>query len=147
MPAISTNIKSRIKTILDGLVTSEVLGEVQNDDFNVGIFDREFALYPAAVISAPSIEGGLLTNRDNERTYTYEVTIVEKGENIASSSQIEELAEAIFDAFDNDPTLGGAANAGSSPATSPIASVISRGKTFVGFVVTIRAKAIKELSF
>lgn len=142
-----TDIKNAIKTKFDGLKTAGTLGEVQVDDFKVDFLDRDIAVYPCAIITSPTVEGGYFTNNQNERTYTFNVAIVNKGENIATANDIETLAETIIDAFDNDPTLGGKADGGVEPSSSAPEPVTSQGKSFVVFTITIKAKAIKDLTF
>lgn len=144
---IITDIKNAIKTKLDALVTAGTLGEVQEDDFSQGIFSRDFAKFPAAVLTSPAMTGIALTNRSNERTYTFNVVIIQKGENIASATDIETLMESIVDAFDNDPTLGGKADGGVEPSASQPEAVAMVGKTYIAFVITIKANAVKDLTF
>lgn len=146
--ALVTDIKNKIKTFLDELVTAGTLGEVQMDDFKISpVWERDFAKYPAAILTMPAIEGGYFTNRQNERVHTFEIVIVSKGENIASATDIETLAEAILDKFDNQPTLAGKADGGVEPSTTPAEPITSRGKSLIIFSVIIKAKAIKDLSF
>lgn len=148
MPNLVTTIKNAIKVKLDLLVTQDVLQEVQEDDFKVSpVYSRDFPQYPAAVLTCPSIEADTLTNRDNIRTHVFDIVVIEKGENITSVTQIEDLMENILNAFDNDPTLGGAANGGVEPAVSTPAPISSKDGSFVIFVVTLKAKATKDLTF
>jgi len=143
MAATVTNIKNQIKTRLDALVPA-TLGEVIVDDFKISIFDRDFAKFPAAILTTPSIEGEYFTSGENIRTHTFEIVIVEKGENVTSTSQIEELAEKILDEFDHADTLGGTAIQ-VEPATTIPQAVTSRGKTFIAFSVLIKAKGLKTI--
>lgn len=143
----STDIKNKIKALLDGLVTSEVLGEVQMDDFKKSVLDRDYANYPAAVLTGPATTSEYLTNRDNIRTYTFEIIVLQNAENVSSSTEIEELVEAILNVFDNDPTLTGSANGAVEPSASSPAPAMSRGKTFIGFVISLKARAIINLNF
>lgn len=141
MPALETTIKNAIKAKLDGL-TPATLGEVQADDFKLAnILDREIAKYPAAILTSPTVEAESLTNRDNLRTFSFDIAVVSKGENITTATQIENLRDALMKAFDDDPTLGGAADGGVEPAISPVEVITSRSKDFVVFVLTLRAKA------
>ena len=141
------DIKNRIKTLLDELVTAGTLGEVQMDDFKQGIFDRDYSAFPAAVLTTPSIQGNYFTNRQNARTHTFDIVILNKADNIESATQIETLIETILDKFDNDPTLNGKADAGSEPSSSSPEAVVSRTGTFIVFAISIKAKAIKDLTF
>lgn len=143
----ATDIKKEIKNVLDELVRAQTLRDVQVDDFKADPFARDFVAYPTAVLMTPSIEASVETNRDNIRTYTYEVVIVEKAENVSGSDQIEELAETLLDAFDNSGRLNGLANAGLEPAaTSAEAITVSTGKTYIGFIIRVIAKALVALT-
>lgn len=143
----ATDIKKEIKAVLDRLVLSQVLRDVQVDDFREDPFARDFVAYPTAIVMTPSISASTETNRDNIRTYTYDVVIVEKAENVTSSDQIEELAELLLDAFDNSGRLAGLANAGLEPsATSPEAISVSSGRTYIGFMIRVAAKALVTLT-
>lgn len=142
MPTLETTLKNAIKTKLESLVPA-TLGEVQADDFKISsIFDRDIAKYPVAILTSATIEAEALTNRDNIRTLTFEIVILEKGENVASATQIEDLRETIFNAFDNDPTLSGAATGGVEPALSPVEIITDRSRSFIVFSMIIKAKVV-----
>lgn len=146
MSALETTIKNAIKTKLESLIP-DVLAEVQVDDFKVSnIFDRDIAKYPAAILTSASIEAETLTNRDNLRTFTYEIIVIQKGENVTSATQIEDLRDAIMKIFDDDPTLGGTADGGVEPSLSPAASITDRARSFIVFSVIIKARAIYSRS-
>lgn len=142
MPAIETTIKNTIKAKLDALVPA-TLGEVQVDDFKISsIFDRDIAKYPAAVLVGAAIEeANALTNRDNERIYTFEILVIEKGENVTSATQIEELRETLLNTFDNDPTLGLADVLGNDPAFSPAETITDRSRSYVVFSVVLKVRS------
>lgn len=144
MPLV-TDIKNQIKARLDALKTAGTLGEVIQDDFKLGIFDRDFAAFPAAVLSTPAIEGEYFTDAENTRIHTFEIVVIEKGENITTATQIEELAEKILDEFDKNDTLAGTAIQ-VEPASTPAEAVVSRGKSYVAFSVIIKAKGVKNIT-
>lgn len=141
------DIKTQIKTHLDALKTAGTLAEVQEDDFKVGLLERDIEAYPCAILTTPAIESGAETNRDNTRIYTFEIVIVEKQENVNSATDIEDLAEAILNKFDNDPTLSGKSDAGLEPAASTPQAAIARGKGVIFFSVILRAKKVITLTF
>lgn len=144
----ASTIKTKIKTALDNLKALGTLGEIVEDDFKVSnLFDRDFSAYPVAVLASPSIEGDYFTNRENLRTYNFEIIILSKGEDIDTAGQVEDLAETILDKFDNDPTLSGSADGGVEPASTAPAPMTARGKTFIVFSIILKAKASKLLSF
>jgi hypothetical protein len=141
--SIVGNIKNQIKTILDALVTGTVLGSVLMDDFKDDVLNRDIPAFPCAILTSPSIESSSAeTNQDNLRTHTFEILIVQKGENITGSNDMEDLMEALINAFDNDPTLSGKANGGVEPAVSPTMSISSGDRTYVLFVITLKPKAL-----
>lgn len=147
MPSALSEIKTAIKAKLDELVTAGTLAEVQEDDFKVGILERDIGAYPCAIITTPAIESGAETNRDNTRIYTYEIVVVQKQELVSTATDIEDLAEAVLNKFDNDPTLGGKADAGVEPAASSPQAAIARGKGVIYFSVILRAKKVIALTF
>lgn len=142
MPTIETTIKNAIQAKLNTLVPA-TLKEVQVDDQRLpNIFDREIGAFPAAILTSPSIDvSEVVTNKDNVIEYTFEVIVIEKLENVATVTAIEELRGALFQSFDNDPTLGGAADHGVAPSISPTNSIVDRSRSFVVFSLIIRAKA------
>jgi hypothetical protein len=141
--SIVGDIKNQIKTILDALVTGTVLGSVLMDDFKDDVLNRDIPAFPCAILTSPSIESSSAeTNQDNLRTHTFEILIVQKGENVTGSNDMEDLMEALINAFDNDPTLSGKANGGVEPAVSPTVSISSGDRTYILFVITLKPKAL-----
>jgi len=69
-----------------------------------------------------------------------------KKDDIGSGTYIEDLIEAIIDEFDSDVTLGGAANGGSPPGSSVPDEVTAASQTYVVFVVTLKPRAIKNIT-
>jgi hypothetical protein len=141
MPNV-TNIKSQIGTYLQDLVTAGTIGEYQIDDFQSGIFDRDYGAYPVAVLTSPATESRVYTNVEVYRTYIFEIVVICRGEDITSSTQIETLQEAILDKFDNNITLNGYSQETEAAASTP-QSIMSRSRTWIAFSVTLRAKALK----
>lgn len=142
-----TDIKTKIKAKLDALVPT-TLGEVFVDDFkDTAIFDRDYGAYPVAVMTSPSLENAAETNRDNLRRHIFNILVIFKGEDIATAYDVENVMETLLDAFDNDPTLTGTADGGVEPSTSTPEPIVSRDKSYIAFVLTVKAKAIKSLTF
>lgn len=140
------DIKAAIKTHLDALKTAGTLGTVLVDDFKSsfeGLY-KNIATYPGAILGSPSTEADYETNRDNLRTYSFDILIVQKGENVSSSGAIEDLMEAIMNEFDNDYTLGGKAVAAVAAAAAPEPIVTPDG-SFILFTVTLRARTLYAL--
>ena len=145
MPSITSTIKNAIKAKLDAL-TPGTLKTVIVDDFNTNPVLENIPQFPAALLNSPSTESERDTNRENLRTHIFEVLIIQKGENVTSANDIEELRETILDAFDNDGTLGGAANGSVEPASSSPQSITSGDKTYIVFTVTLKARALFNLT-
>lgn len=146
--SLSVNIKNKIKDILDGVVTSGELKTVMVDDLKTSpIIDRDIPSFPAAILTSPSSEGGYLTNRENMRTYRFTVTVIQKGENLESADDIETLSDFLLDIFDDNPTLSGVANGGLEPSSSTPEAIISQGKSYIIFTITLKAHASKLLNF
>ncbi len=146
--SLSTDIKTKIKEILDGLKDAGTLKEVIIDDLRTSpVLERDIPSFPAAILSSPSSEGGYLTNRENMRTYRFTVTIIQKAENIESTSDIEELTDTLLDAFDNNPTLSGKADGGLDPSSSTPEAITAQDKSYVLFTINLKAQASKLLSF
>lgn len=147
MPTLVGNIKIQIKTKLDALVTAGVLASVQEDDFSVGVLYRDFGKFPVAILSGAAIGNSILTNRDNLRAHTFNILILSKAEDVTSPDQIETLMENVINAFDNDPTLQGTADGSVEPSTSSPEPVSSAGKNYIAFMVTVKANAVKNLTY
>lgn len=143
----STNIKNKIKAHLDALLALGTLNEVQMDDFKKGVFDRDYAAYPVAILTGPATSSEYLTNRQNMRTYTFDIIVLQNAENVSTTTEIEALVEAILNRFDNDPTLTGSSDGAVEPAVSTPSPALSRGKTFIGFVISLKARSVIELNF
>ena len=146
--SLSVDIKSKIKEILDSIVTSGELKTVVVDDLKTSpVLDRDIPSFPAAILTSPSSEGGYLTNRENMRTYRFAVTVIQKAENLESTDDIETLCDFLLDKFDNAPTLSGKADGGLEPSSSSPEAIVSQGKSYVMFTITLKAHATKLLSF
>lgn len=143
----ASDIKTRIKALLDELVVSNDLAEVIVDDFKTSFDKKDIAAYPVAILSTPSVESEILTNRQNVRAYTFEVVVIMKGEDISGTDDVENLMETVLNKFDNDPTLNGKAEGGLEPSTSTPAPVTSGDNSYIVFSLFLRAKAIIDLTF
>lgn len=146
--AKDTDIKNKIKAKLDVLQQAGTLAEVIVDDFKKGLLDRDYSAFPVAVLQTSAIESETITNRDNIRTYVFEIVVLSKGEDVKDATTVEDLREAIIDKFDNDPTLGNTADGAVEPSSSPAEPIpLQGGKSYIVFSILIRARAIKTLTF
>lgn len=141
------SIKTEIQTILNELITSGDLGGVIVSDFRKDITDYDIASYPTAILTTPAIRSETLTNRDNLRTLEFNIVIIDKGENISSTTQIETLIETILNKFDNNPTLNGLADGGVVPSTSEPEVATIGDKSYIAFMVILQIKISKSLTF
>lgn len=141
------DIKAKIKATLDELVTDEVLALVIEENYKGGVFDRDYSAFPVAILETPAVANETLTNTQNFRTYTFRLLVLQKLENVSGAGAIENLIEAIIDKFDQGITLDGEADGGVEPSSSEPAAYVSRGKDYVVFSITLRAKAVKDLTF
>lgn len=142
-----TKIKNAIRTNLDELVTDGDLALVIEDDFKLAPQERNLHSFPAAILGAPSIESEALTNRDNLRTYVFEILIAMSGDDINASDDVETLAQTLLDKFDNDPTLSGAADGAVEPATSVPEPRNTKDRRLVVFTLSVRARGSRSLTF
>ena len=147
MPSPLTNIKTQIKTYLDQLVTATTLGMADSADFRKDPLAGDIPKFPAAFLMPPAIESEVVDNRTLMRTYTFTIMIIVKGENITTASYLEDLAEAILDKFDNNPTLAGYADGAIEPTSSVPEPFQHNNRNFVIFYVTIKAKKTVTLTY
>lgn len=146
--SLSVNLKNKIKEILESVVTSGELKTVMVDDLKTSpTIDRDIPSFPAAILTSPSSEGGYLTNRENMRTYRFTVTVIQKGENLESADDIETLSDFLLDLFDDSPTLAGLADGGLEPSSSTPEAIVSQGKSYIIFTISLKAHASKLLNF
>lgn len=143
----ASTIKAAIKTNLDELVTSEVLAGATTSDIKKDPLSADISGFPWAFLMPPSIEGEASDNRNNIRTYTYDIMIVWNAENIADATTIETDLEDILSKFDNDPTLSGTAMGGILPVSSAPQPFQHGGKDLIMAVVQVQAKQFVSLTF
>lgn len=144
---ISYKIKTQIRSVLDTLVTAGSLGCVLEIDASKNPLTMDIPSYPAAFLGMPASASAYETNRANQRTYTFNILIMQQVVKLEDARSIETLGDEILDAFDNVPTLNGAADVAVEPSYSEAEPVSTADKTWVAFVVTIKARALKDLTF
>ena len=144
---ISRNIKTQIRSVLDGLVTSGSLGCVIEVDLSKDVFSLDIPKYPAAILGMPAISSAYESNRTNQRSYVHDVLIMQQWANLTDQRSMEDLQDVILNAFDNNPTLNGASDVAVEPAASSVSAVSTADKTFIVFNVTLKARAIADLTF
>lgn len=148
MANAAKNIKKAIRTNLDALVTSGVLGSVIEKDINIDILDQDLAGFPVALLGPSSMAADFEYPQSNRRVYRYDVMFIQMLENLSTNWDVEDMRDAIALQFDNDPTLNGAAVLCISAAFSEHAQVRSAsGKSYLCFYVTIKATTLVDLSY
>jgi hypothetical protein len=122
-------------------------------DLSKDAINNDYTDWPVAILGMGSAESAYEQNRENTRTYTFNILVLQKVDNLSqNATDVEDLKDAMLLEFDNDPTLIGnngssTANGGMMATSSPTVSHSSPDKTYVVFLVTIKAKAVIELTF
>ena len=140
-------IKTAIKTNLDELVTVVVLSGATITDIKTDPLNADIGTYPHAFLMPPSVSSEINDNRHLVRTYTFDIMILFKAENLQSTTQLETAIEAVLSKFDNDPTLGGTAIGGILPVSSTPEPFQHQQKQLIMVVVQIEAKELVPLTF
>jgi|SRR5579872_2420003 len=142
-----SNIKNYIFSQLQTLVPA-TLGTVASNDFKTDYFSSESNIntFPLAVLSPAEIQSEVIDSNNNRRTYTFEILVVQKGENLQSSTDLESIRETIMNLFDEDLTFGGNADGGILPSSTTIGSFRHADLSWVGFAITLKPKALIPLS-
>lgn len=140
-------IKANIKTNLDELVTAGTLGAAISTDIKRSPLSADFPAFPCAILMPPALESQVLDNRTVTRTYAFDIMIVVNAEDITDTIQVENMIEAVISKFDNDPTLGGAAEGGVLPVSSAPEPFQHNGRDLIMVIMQIEAKQAVSLTF
>lgn len=147
---MATNIKTikdGIKTQLDALVTATTLGYASEADLRKNVLDNTIPAFPAAFLMPPATESEVIDNRTVMRTYTFDILIVMKADNLVSNADVENLLEVLLDRFDNLPTLSGAADGAVLPATSTPVPIQSLNVNYIAFTLTLKVNRTEGLTY
>lgn len=142
---LASPIKTQIVKNLNDLVDSGDLGFVDELDLSKDPFDQRYPKYPVALIGMSSFESEEEENQTNQRTYIFPILVLEKGENVGSPVDMEDLRDALVNKFDTDFTLAGTAVGAIKPASSTTYTASTPDKKIIYFVFTIKAKALYML--
>lgn len=142
---LASPIKTQIVKNLNDLVQSGELGHVDELDLSKDPFDQRYPKYPVALIGMSSFESEEKENQTNLRTYIFPILILQKGENIESPVDMEDLRDALANKFDSDFTLAGTAIGAIQPAASTAYTASTPDKKIIYFVLTIKAKTLYEI--
>ena len=145
----ATAIKNSIEAILNSLKRQEVLADVQRMSPKKNLLSMDFSAFPVAVLPSAATSSVAYDNTDNLRTYTFQIWVLMNADDVENDSQVDDLIEAILNAFDNDVQLKGdeatgTAEGGSSPASSEPGPV--EGTNYIAFSITIQAKALRQIT-
>lgn len=140
-------IKEAIKTNLDELVTATTLAGATITDLKKDPLEVQLKNYPHAFLMPPSLESDALDNRSNVRAYVFDIMVLYKVANLASTTALEESIEAIINKFDNDPTLSGTALGGIQPVSSAPQPFQHKNQEMIMVVFQIKAKEFVTLSY
>lgn len=132
-------VKSAVKAVLDGLVTGGTLGYAGSFDFKKDPLSADIPRFPAAYLMPPATESEQSDNRTLLRTLTFSIMVLVRAEDIANDSTIEDLINNILNAFDDVPTLNGAANGATEPTSTTPEPVQHQTGNMVMFFITVKA--------
>jgi len=98
-------IKSKLQTLVDGGGDS-IFGDIF--DYPEGNFEK----YPSIVILQTGADGNILDTARNERTFHFIINLYQEQSQVGKTKQEADIlmtkaSDAIIEAFDQDPDLGG----------------------------------------
>lgn len=148
MARLAGPIKDAIVNVLQSLIDSQVIKSIINDDLTPNPLTMDFPSFPCVVVGMPSQTSAYEENTSNMRTYEYPLLIVTRPEDYQKNRKgFEDMMDDISDAFDNQPTLKGAAEGGVMPTFTRPAPINTGDKTFIVTFAIISAKAYVPLNF
>src|SRR3979490_2282735 len=103
--------------------------------------------YPFALVGMPTVTADYEDQATNKRTYRFDCLIVTSLPALTDQAEgVEGILDAVLNQFDNKFTLSGAATATVLPVEVIAMPVATGDKSFVCFLVTIRAQALYQWS-
>lgn len=147
MSAIN-DVKNKISEKLTTLIGAGQLAGVSLADIKRDPLDAEIQSYPHAFIMPPAIQTVKWEdNRSVIRDLIFTVMVVEKQENITTTSQIEDLMQLIMDKIDNSITFDNVAVGGVFPTSSFPEPFVHNGRSLVVFDIIITARVLQTLTY
>jgi len=141
------DIKLKLKEVLDTLVPDH-LNEVQLRQHSIDVLNDANIATPLIVIQPPSIQSEVASSSQITRSYEFNMPVILTVDNVVGNTYVEDLQETIMDTLDRRINgLEGTANAGISPAVSPVEPITNNGRTYLLFGIIVVAKVIKEIRF
>ena len=140
-------MKTAIIADLTALVTAGTLGQVIADDYSkVNPLDRNIAQTPVAIVLPPMVSTSVFEDQaTNLREYLWYIMVADTPEHVSAggSTYLENLMDAVLNAFDADCTLQGTAIGAVMPAVLEPPGIVSAGSvSYVTFYVTLKARTI-----
>lgn len=151
--ATINDAKNKIKAKLDTIVTWPLttklqLGSVVIADIKKDPLDMDIQRYPVAFIMPPAIRtSAWVDNRSVIRELTFTITVIQKQDNINTTSEVEDLMETILNLIDNSITFDNVAKGGVFPTTSFPEPFIHNGRALIVFDIIIKANVLQDLSY
>lgn len=146
--AVKTKIKERLDTLVGAVGSGAVLRGVTITDLKKDPLDAEIQSYPHAFIMPPSIQTVELYDTNSVlRELSFLVMVVQKQDNITSTSEIEDLINTIMDTIDSSITLSNTAIGGVQPTSSFPEPFIHNGKSLIVFDILIKARILTTLTY
>lgn len=146
MTAIN-DIKTKIKAVCTELKDANIIAGVASIQMTKDPLDGEIPTTPYAYIMPPATESAVVDNRTLLRSYTFDILVVVKGENINTETYIEDLIENILNKFDNLPTLAGNADGGLEPASSAPLPLTHKNGNLVIFSIRLKVNRTVDLTY
>ena len=141
------DVKNAIKTRLDTLVPT-YLKAVEITDITRDPLDMDLQSYPVAFIMPPAIATVELYDTVNVlRELTFTIMVIEKMENVSTTSQVEDLMQVMLNTIDSSITLGGVAVGGVQPTSSFPEPFIHNARSLVVFDIIIKARTLTTLTY
>ncbi len=151
--SVINNAKQKIYDKLATLVawpttTKTQLGSVVMTDIKRDPFDTDIQRYPCAFIMPPAIQTvDWVDNRTVTRELTFTIMVIQKQDNINTTSEIEDLMQAMLDLIDNSITFDNVARGGVFPTSSFPEPFIHNGRGYIVFDIIIRARVLQDLTY
>lgn len=143
--SVINDVKNKIAEKLEAC---DGLEEVIVTDIRKDPLDMELQAYPVAFVMPPAMENSVwLDNRSVQYDLVFRIMVLEKMENVQTTSQIEDLMQDMCFKMNNSITFDNVAVAGVMPATSMPEAFIHNGKSLVVFDILVRARVVEELTY
>jgi hypothetical protein len=140
------DIRAKIKTKLDGLVTAGTLGCVFNGEQNPQ--GMEIPAYPAAEIIRGASEPEFFTNREDIQSYVFTIHLFKSltGDDWATQElAMDSVVDAVVQAFLSDASLTGSVDGRIQPIAIGGSVISWNGKMHRRDSITLKCKKITAM--